>query len=90
MAQKKLERFHEIGTFGNVLQYPVGMEGKWKHFFKNNHPVILELACGKGEYTVQLATMHPEKNYVGVDIKGTGSGWVQGNVSGKILPMLPF
>jgi len=70
MAQKKLERFREIGTFSNVLQYPVGMEGKWKDFFKNNHPMVLELACGKGEYTVQLAMMHPEKNYIGVDIKG--------------------
>jgi tRNA (guanine-N7-)-methyltransferase len=70
MAQKKLARFREINTFNNVLQYPDGMAGTWKDFFQNNNPVILELACGKGEYTVQLAKMHPENNYIGVDIKG--------------------
>src|SRR5687768_3825755 len=70
MGQKKLIRFKEIKTFSNVLEYPEGMQGKWKHFFKNDHPVILELACGKGEYTIGLAQLYPDKNFIGVDIKG--------------------
>jgi tRNA (guanine-N7-)-methyltransferase len=70
MAQKKLIRFKEIKTFANVLEYPGDMQGKWKDFFQNNNPVILELACGKGEYTVGLAHLHPGKNFIGVDIKG--------------------
>ena len=70
MAQKKLMRFKEINSFPNVLQYPENMKGKWQHFFKNNNPVILELACGKGEYTVGLAKIYPDKNFIGVDIKG--------------------
>lgn len=70
MGQKKLLRFNEIKTFPNVLEYPEGMQGKWRDFFKNDHPVILELACGKGEYTIGLAQLYPEKNFIGVDIKG--------------------
>ncbi len=70
MGQKKLLRFAEIATFPNVLQYPVGMAGKWKDFFKNDHPLVLELACGKGEYALGLGKMHPEKNYIGIDLKG--------------------
>ncbi|MEP6926691.1 MAG: tRNA (guanosine(46)-N7)-methyltransferase TrmB [Ginsengibacter sp.] len=70
MAQKKLKRFGEIKTFSNVLEYPENMPGTWKSFFKNNNPVILELACGKGEYATGLAQLYPQKNYIGVDIKG--------------------
>jgi tRNA (guanine-N7-)-methyltransferase len=70
MAQNKLERFEAIGSFANVLQYPENMPGRWKDFFKNDHPLTLELACGKGEYTVALSAMHPEQNYIGVDLKG--------------------
>jgi tRNA (guanine-N7-)-methyltransferase len=70
MAQKKLIRFKAINSFANVLQHPENMPGQWKHFFKNQNPMTLELACGKGEYTVGLAKMHPDKNYIGVDIKG--------------------
>ena len=70
MAQKKLLRFAAINSFANVLQYPENIQGQWKHFFKNQNPIVLELACGKGEYTVGLAKMHPDKNYIGVDIKG--------------------
>ncbi len=70
MAQKKLKRFGEIKTFSNVLEYPENMAGKWNVFFKNNNPVILELACGKGEYATGLAQLHPQKNFIGVDIKG--------------------
>jgi tRNA (guanine-N7-)-methyltransferase len=70
MAQKKLVRFEAIKSFPNVLQYPAGMAGQWHQFFKNNNPVTLELACGKGEYTVALATMYPQRNCIGVDLKG--------------------
>ena len=70
MGQKKLIRFAAILTFPNVLQYPEGMAGKWAEFFKNDQPLTLELACGKGEYTVGLARMYPQRNFLGVDLKG--------------------
>lgn len=53
-----------------MLEYPGLMKGKWNSFFKNDHPVKLELACGRGEYTVALARMYPHMNFIGVDIKG--------------------
>ena len=70
MAQKKLQRFADIKNFSNVLEYPQDMKGKWKDFFRNVNPVILELACGRGEYTVELARLFPEQNFIGVDVKG--------------------
>jgi tRNA (guanine-N7-)-methyltransferase len=70
MSQKKLQRFEAIKSFPNVLQYPEGMAGHWKDFFKNGHPITLELACGKGEYTLGLAELYPSRNFIGVDIKG--------------------
>jgi len=70
MAQKKLQRFEAIKSFPNVLQYPEGMAGKWNDFFKNNHSITLELACGKGEYTVGLAKLYADRNFIGVDLKG--------------------
>ncbi|CAN5783283.1 tRNA (guanosine(46)-N7)-methyltransferase TrmB [soil metagenome] len=70
MAQKKLQRFADIKTFSNVLEYPKDMQGKWHSFFKNKHPIVLELACGRGEYTVALSAMFPQQNFIGVDIKG--------------------
>jgi len=70
MGHKKLIRFEAIKSFPNVLQYPEDMPGQWHVFFKNNNPVTLELACGKGEYTTGLASMYPERNFIGVDLKG--------------------
>jgi len=70
MAQKKLQRFAEIKTFSNVLEYPESIKGKWKKFFNNSNPITLELACGKGEYAVGLGSLHPNKNFIGIDIKG--------------------
>lgn len=78
MAKRKLKRFAELETFSNVFQpklhYPPGdfeLKGNWnKNFFKNHHPIVLELGCGRGEYTVYLAKTHPEKNFIGIDIKG--------------------
>ena len=70
MAQKKLQRFADLKTFPNVMEYPQGMQGNWKTFFKNEHPLVLELACGRGEYTVGLAGLFPEQNFIGIDVKG--------------------
>ena len=70
MGQKKLKRFAEIASFDHVLEYPENMAGKWHEHFGNNNPIVLELACGKGEYAVGLATMYPDKNFIGVDVKG--------------------
>lgn len=78
-SKNKLKRFRENETFSNVIQPERGeilsntfdLKGKWgKQFFKNEHPIVLELGCGKGEYTVNLAKKYPEKNFIGVDIKG--------------------
>jgi tRNA (guanine-N7-)-methyltransferase len=73
VGKDKIRRFAEIETFGNVLQLDEGKpyQGEWnKSFFKNDNPVVLELACGKGEYTVNLATLFPDKNFIGIDYKG--------------------
>ena len=76
-SKNKLKRFAENETFFNVIQ-PTREEilagfkfkGKWSLFFKNDNPIVLELGCGKGEYTVGLAKLNPDKNYIGIDIKG--------------------
>ncbi|RDC54444.1 tRNA (guanosine(46)-N7)-methyltransferase TrmB [Pedobacter chinensis] len=73
MGKDKLRRFAEIETFANVYQLEEGkaLKGNWAaNHFKNTNPVVLELACGKGEYTVNLAKLFPEKNFIGVDYKG--------------------
>jgi len=73
VGKDKLKRFAEVDTFSNVLQLDAGkvLKGNWSTgFFKNNDPVVLELACGKGEYTVNLARMFPDKNFIGIDYKG--------------------
>jgi len=53
-----------------VLQYPEDIAGNWNTFWKNNNPVILELACGKGEYAIGLGKLYPTKNFIGIDLKG--------------------
>jgi tRNA (guanine-N7-)-methyltransferase len=79
MGKGKLERFAENNTFAHVVQPPFAdlavadlpLKGKWNSdFFHRDAPLILELGCGKGEYTTGLAQLRPERNYVGVDIKG--------------------
>jgi tRNA (guanine-N7-)-methyltransferase len=73
VGKDKLKRFAEVNTFSNVLQLDAGkpFKGQWNTgFFKNNNPVVLELACGKGEYTVNLAVLFPDKNFIGIDYKG--------------------
>ena len=78
-SKNKLKRFKENETFANVFQPTRNeltdnnflLKGNWQaHFFKNNNPLVLELGCGKGEHTVGLATRYPNKNFIGVDIKG--------------------
>jgi tRNA (guanine-N7-)-methyltransferase len=70
MGQKKLQRFAELKEFPNVLQYPEDVAGKWAGYFGNQNPITLELACGKGEYAIGLGQQYPEKNFIGVDLKG--------------------
>ncbi len=76
-SKNKLKRFRENETFPNVIQptreeviHHFSYKGKWHSFFKNKNPIILELGCGKGEYTLALAKQNPHKNYIGIDIKG--------------------
>tara|TARA_B100000524_G_scaffold273001_1_gene150933 strand:+ start:12332 stop:12997 length:666 start_codon:yes stop_codon:yes gene_type:complete len=75
MGKDKLWRFSEIKRFTNVTEAPFSetfpQKGKWKEeIFKNDKPIVLELGCGKGEYAVGLGEMFPEKNFLGIDIKG--------------------
>lgn len=73
MGKDKLRKFREIDTFSNVLQLDAGkpMKGRWAaEHFGNDRPIVLELACGKGEYTVNLARQFPDRNFIGVDYKG--------------------
>lgn len=80
MGKNKLAKFADMEEFPHVFQVPshslregnvFEMKGKWNElFFKNDHPIILELGCGKGEYTVGLGQLYPDKNFIGVDIKG--------------------
>ena len=73
MGKDKLRRFAEVATFSNVLQLEQGAayQGQWAAgFFKNNNAVVLELACGKGEYAVNLARLFPGENFIGIDYKG--------------------
>ena len=79
MSKNKLEKFAEMKNFCNVIQpqddeyryKTFEYKGKWaSDFFKNNNPIVLEIGCGRGEYTVALAEINPNINYIGVDIKG--------------------
>ena len=78
-SKNKLKRFKENETFKNVIQptreelvkKDFVLKGKWnKDFFKNDNPLVLELGCGKGEYSVELGRKYPNKNFIGIDIKG--------------------
>ena len=73
MGKDKLRRFAEIKAFDNVIELEAGkiLQGHWSaHHFKNKNPLVLELGCGKGEYTVNLARKYPDINFLGIDYKG--------------------
>jgi len=79
MGKGKLAKFADMETYENVFQYPYSvvehvpfeMQGHWRDaYFHNQNPIVLELGCGKGEYTVELAKLYPDVNFIGVDIKG--------------------
>ena len=79
MGKGKLAKFADMETYDCVFQYPYGalehadfpLQGRWhEEFFHNQNPIVLELGCGKGEYTVGLAKLYPDVNFIGVDIKG--------------------
>ncbi len=79
MGKNKLEKFADMASYPHVFEYPYSavdnvpfeMKGNWhKEFFKNDNPIVLELGCGRGEYTVGLGRMFPDINFIGVDIKG--------------------
>ncbi len=70
MGQKKLLRFNQIKSFSNVFEYPQDKAGAWNLFFNNNNSIILELACGRGEYAIGLGKIYPHQNFIGVDVKG--------------------
>ncbi len=77
-SKNKLKRFRENETFPNVIQPKrehviegkFQYKGRWHEFFGNTRPIVLELGCGKGEYSIGLAKLYPDRNYIGVDIKG--------------------
>ena len=80
MSKGKLQKFADMESYSNVFQYPFSvieqvpfeMKGHWRElYFHNDNPIVLELGCGKGEYTVELAKLYPETNFIGVDIKGS-------------------
>ena len=79
MGKGKLAKFADMASYENVFQYPFSvmehvlfdMQGQWRErYFKNDNPIVLELVCGKGEYAVELARNYPDKNFIGIDIKG--------------------
>lgn len=79
MSKNKLARFAENETFPNLFQHnrydftvaPFPLKGRWREgYFKNDHPIVLELGCGRGDYTIALAERFPGKNYIGIDRKG--------------------
>lgn len=78
MGKGKLAKFADMAGYDHVFEYPYSVvdnvpfegKGKWHEFFGNQNPIVLELGCGRGEYTVGLARLYPEKNFIGVDIKG--------------------
>lgn len=79
MGKNKLEKFADMASYPHVFEYPFSVadnvafdgKGKWSDFFGNSNPIVLELGCGRGEYTVGLGRLFPDKNFIAVDIKGS-------------------
>ncbi len=70
MSKNKTLKFQEFDSFPNTLDFNNDTSGKWNEIFGNNNPIVLELACGKADYALGLARLNPDKNYIGIDIKG--------------------
>lgn len=68
--RKKLQKFDELGALPHVLQKPTDTTGRWHEYFKRAAPLVVELGCGYGEYTIALAQRYPDRNYIGIDIQG--------------------
>ena len=100
MGKNKLAKFADMEEFPHVFQVSshtflengvFDMKGKWNElFFKNDHPIVLELGCGKGEYTVGLGELYPDKNFIGVDIKGARLWTGAKDSFEKSMKTLPF
>ena len=99
MGKNKLARWTELGAFDNVIQPEIGdvfskdhpVKGKWNiEIFRNENPIILELGCGKGEYTTGLAKRFPGRNYIGIDIKGARMWRGAKTASEEKLPNVAF
>jgi tRNA (guanine-N7-)-methyltransferase len=99
VGKNKLAKWAEMATFSNVIEPPAGelphkdhpLKGKWQQeVFRNSNPVIMELGCGKGEYTVGLASSFPQNNYIGVDIKGARMWRGAKTANEKKLPNVIF
>lgn len=98
MARKKLARFAENAQMAHVIEpsraevlqgFP--LQGKWcSEIFKNDKPIVLELGCGKGEYTVALAERFPQTNFIGIDVKGARIWYGASAVQEKKLPNAAF
>ncbi len=81
MPKDKLRRFAEFHTFENCFDFPYHLKGNWRtDYFKNNNPIVLELGCGKGEYTLSLSEAFPDKNFIGIDLKSNRM-WVGAKIA---------
>ncbi len=98
MGKNKLKKFADMETLECVFQYPWArlheegfpLKGRWAEYFKNDNPIVLELGCGKGEYTVELARRHPGHNFIGVDIKGARMWTGARQAADEKLPNVAF
>ncbi len=91
MSKDKLRRFAEFKAFSNTFDFAYEMKGKWKQqYFKNENPLVLELGCGKGEYTVALAREYHNKNFIGIDLKSNRMWKGAGIAMEEKLPNVAF
>jgi len=91
VSKKKLAKFAELASFSNVVANPKDLRGKWAgDYFKNSGPITLDLGCGKGEYTIALAGKYPERNFIGLDVKGARLWSGAGSASERELANVAF
>lgn len=80
MGKNKTKKIAETKLMPNILDFPREFKGRWHEYFDNHNPIVLELACGKGHYTVGLAEKYPDKNFIGIDVKGPRL-WTGGKIA---------